>query len=314
MDPADCNIVSSTEVSVVSQAVETLRRDGIVALPTETVYGLGASIISSRAIERVYSTKGRPLGHPLIVHIADPQDITRYGQDLTDHALTCARHFWPGPLTILVQRTDAVPDSVVGGSRLVGVRLPANEVTRSVIRNLGQAIVAPSANRFGHVSPTTAEHVCDDLGDSVDLIIDDGPCAIGVESTIIDCSRERPVLLRSGGLDLEDIELVLETTVTTDSGPARAPGMLTVHYQPHAEVILARDVDDASSQMNAVTSSGRSAFMLKHHDQLPLYASTLYAQMRQADRESFDRIVAILPEERGLGRAIRDRLSRAAAR
>jgi L-threonylcarbamoyladenylate synthase len=250
----------------------------------------------------------------LIVHIADPSDIERYGRDLTPHALQCAQHFWPGPLTLLVRRTEKVPDVAVGGSSVVGIRLPANDFTRAVIRGLGNAVVAPSANLFGHVSPTTAMHVCDDLGRLVDLIIDDGPCLIGVESTIIDCSQDRPLLLRSGGIDVEDIESVLRTSVTPDKGPSRAPGMLTTHYQPHARVILARDADDAAARDQEVSSSGQTSVILQHHDRLPLYASTLYAQMRQADRDRYDVIIAVLPDERGLGRAISDRLSRAAAR
>lgn len=314
MDQARCNILVSTDPSAVVTAIEVLSNDGIVALPTETVYGLGASIASPRAIGRVYSVKGRPPGHPLIVHIADPDDLERYGRDLTPQALQCAQHFWPGPLTLLVRRTDRVPDVAVGGSSVVGIRLPANDFTRAVIRGLGDAVVAPSANLFGHVSPTTAMHVCDDLGRSVDLIIDDGPCLIGVESTIIDCSQDRPLLLRSGGIDVEDIESVLRTAVATDLGPSRAPGMLTVHYQPHAQVILARDIHDAAEIDQEVRSSGRSSVIMRHHDRLPLYASTLYAQMRQADRDHCDVIIAVLPGERGLGRAISDRLSRAAAR
>lgn len=314
VDQARCNILASTEPSAVASAIELLSNDGIVALPTETVYGLGASIASSRAIGRVYAAKGRPPGHPLIVHIADPSDIERYGRDLTPHALQCAQHFWPGPLTLLVRRTENVPDVAVGGSSVVGIRLPANDFTRAVIRGLGNAVVAPSANLFGHVSPTTAMHVCDDLGRLVDLIIDDGPCLIGVESTIIDCSQDRPLLLRFGGIDVEDIESVLRTSVTPDKGPSRAPGMLTMHYQPRARVILARDADDAAAKDQEVRSSGQTSVILQHHDRLPLYASTLYAQMRQADRDRYDVIIAVLPDERGLGRAISDRLSRAAAR
>lgn len=314
MRAQDCNIAKTTDGSALTSAVELLASDGLVALPTETVYGLAASIESKQAIDRVYSTKGRPSGHPLIVHLADEDDLTRYGQNLTTHALTCARHCWPGPFTMLVERTTAVPDNVVGGGPLVALRVPANTFTRMVIRQLGHAIVAPSANLYGHVSPTTAQHVCADLGRSVDLIVDDGACPIGVESTIIDCSGDQPLLLRAGGMDVEVIESLLGTEVLIDDGPARAPGMLSVHYQPRAEVIVAQDADAAHQQLDAITETGRRGLLLDHFDQAPLYASTLYAQMRRADDEKFDFIVAVLPDNRGLGRAIRDRLIRAAAR
>jgi L-threonylcarbamoyladenylate synthase len=309
----DCNVLASTDPLALRRTVDLLSHDGIVALPTETVYGLAASITSPRAIQRVYTTKGRPPGHPLIVHIADPDELTRYSKNPSAAALTCAQHCWPGPFTMLVPRTDAVPDNVVGGGALVAIRIPANDFTRSVVRHLGDAIVAPSANLFGHVSPTTGRHVCDDLGNTVDLIVDGGPCTIGVESTIVDFSCDRPTLLRAGGMDVEDIETLLGVEITPDEGPSRAPGMLTVHYQPRARVVLVKDDNEARSLLSEFTASGRRALILQNSDHIPLYASTLYAQMREADMLHCDFIVAVLPEGRGLGRAIRDRLTRAAA-
>ena len=195
----------------------------------------------------------------------------------------------------------------------MAIRIPANDFTRSVVRHLGDAIVAPSANLFGHVSPTTGRHVCDDLGNTVDLIVDGGPCTIGVESTIVDFSCDRPTLLRAGGMDVEDIETLLGVEITPDEGPSRAPGMLTVHYQPRARVVLVKDDNEARSLLSEFTASGRRALILQNSDHIPLYASTLYAQMREADMLHCDFIVAVLPEGRGLGRAIRDRLTRAAA-
>jgi L-threonylcarbamoyladenylate synthase len=185
-----CNIVLSSAVGSIDIAVHTLRSGGVVAVPTETVYGLGAALDNEFAIDKIFSVKARPTNHPLIVHIADESDLQLVARDVANDALKLARSCWPGPLTLLLWRTIKVPFTVTGGRETVGVRLPSNDFTRDLIRKLGAPIVAPSANRFGKVSPTTAQHVCDDLGNDVDLIIDDGACSIGVESTIVHrCGR-----------------------------------------------------------------------------------------------------------------------------
>lgn len=308
-----CQIVDALDPSAVGRAAQILANDGIVALPTETVYGLGASLNSLPAISRVYRTKGRPLDHPLIVHIAERADISRYAIDPPALALQCAEYCWPGPLTMLVHRSPMVPDSIVGGRATVALRIPANDTTREVIRRLGHAVAAPSANLFGRVSPTTAEHVCNDLGPAVDLIIDGGPCIIGLESTIVDFTTPVPTLLRPGGMPVEDIESILGVDLIPDRGPSRASGMLPIHYQPKAQVCLANDPGEVASMVAELRVAGKKIATLDHVDRLPLLASTLYAQMRHADDALMDVIVALLPPPVGLGRAIRDRLERAAA-
>lgn len=308
-----CTMVASSDDDAVTRAAEILGNDGIVALPTETVYGLGASIASAKAVDRVFATKGRPRAHPLIVHLAHPRDIADYSNEISQDALLCAVSCWPGPFTMLVRRNGAVPDAVVGGSDLVALRVPANSFTREVIRRLDGGVAAPSANMFGRVSPTTALHVCEDLGDLVDLIVDDGPCAVGVESTIIDFTQERARLVRPGGLPIEDISRVLGYQVEDVQNSPAAPGTLPVHYQPRAEVRLVADEAEMDELVASLKNMGKRVVTLRHNDSLPLLASTLYSQLREADDRDADVVVAKLPSVKGLGLAIRDRLRRASA-
>lgn len=313
MSDNDCRMMGADDDDAVTRTVEVLGNDGIVALPTETVYGLGGSIASNRAIDRIYAVKGRPRSHPLILHIADVSELHGYVEELSGDALTCANACWPGPFTMLVRRNDHVPDHVVGGSEHVALRIPANHFTRKVIRGLGSPVAAPSANLFGRVSPTTALHVCRDLGTQVDLIVDGGPCSIGVESTIIDFTGDRARLVRPGGLPVEDIGRVLGYEIESSPGLVKAPGTLPVHYQPQARVIVAENDGDADRVVEEHRRAGRHVVRLVHADSAPLLASTLYAQLRQADDAGADLIVAKLPSTAGLGLAIRDRLMRAAA-
>ncbi len=309
-----CSIISTYEENAVSRTAEVLGDDGMVALPTETVYGLGASISSERAIQRVFATKGRPTSHPLIVHLADFDQIDQYSSGVSTEARSCAEACWPGPFTMLVRRSNSIPDAVVGGSEFVALRVPANSFTRRVITELGQPIAAPSANKFGKVSPTSAQHVCDDLGDLVDLIVDDGPCSIGVESTIVDFTSERPRLVRPGGLPAEDIERVLGYSLDRSASEIRAPGTLPVHYQPRASVRVLDDGEDLDVVVKGLRNSGKLVVTLKHVETPPILASTLYAQLREADLLGADVVVARLPRPMGLGLAVRDRLNRAATR
>ena len=190
-------------------AVQTLANGGLVAIPTETVYGLGAAINNEVAIAKIFKVKGRPQNHPLIVHLAHIDQLHQVAHDIHPDAIKLAHACWPGPLTLLLQRNENVSMSITGGRDTVAVRIPDNAFTRQLILDLGSPIAAPSANRFGKVSPTTAQHVCDDLQNDVDLIVDDGASSIGVESTIIDFSVSPPQLLRPGGIPIEDIEQIL---------------------------------------------------------------------------------------------------------
>lgn len=308
-----CRIVSATDPSALELATEVIGNDGLVALPTETVYGLAGSIASPEAISKIFEVKSRPHNHPLIVHIADLEDAETYAEPFGSLARKCAEACWPGPLTMLMRRTSATPPEVVGGLDKVALRIPANEFTRSVIRGLGTAVAAPSANRFGRVSPTTASHVLSDIGDDIDLIIDGGSSLIGLESTIVDFTTSEPTLLRPGGLSIEDLEDVLGCPIASSGvGGERVSGALPAHYQPDATVLLAESAEEYQLIVEELRASGRRFSTLVNEDQLPLLACTLYSQLRAADEHGSEFFVARMPTSTGLGLAIRDRLRKAA--
>ncbi|MBI1844800.1 MAG: threonylcarbamoyl-AMP synthase, partial [Actinobacteria bacterium] len=233
---------SSTESSAssaIAGAVGVLRAGGLVAFPTETVYGLGADASNDEAVRRIFAVKGRPTDHPLIVHLGDADQLDAWAREIPSDARLLAAACWPGPLTLVLWRSSAVSDVVTGGRDSVGLRVPSHPVALELLRAFGGGVAAPSANRFGRVSPTTAAHVVADLGDDVDLVLDGGPCAVGVESTIVDLTGEAPMLLRQGGVSIETIEGVIgRAVIATAEGPARAPGMLAAHYAPTARVEL----------------------------------------------------------------------------
>lgn len=300
-------IISSHSPNAVTRAVDVLNSGGLVGLPTETVYGLAARADNDEAVAKIYVAKGRPSGHPLILHISDISELHRYAVNIPREALTLAQQCWPGPLTLLLHKSAEVSHLVTGGRDTVAIRVPANDCALSIIDLCGHAVAAPSANVFGHVSPSTAQHVHDDLGDRVDLIVDDGNCSIGVESTIVDFTASHPQLLRPGGFPVEDIESIIGGKVHEPSGDARASGMLASHYSPDCRVVLVQDMDEALA-LQTLTPHSR---ILEHSDNYPLYAASLYAQMRQADIDKMAVIIAVLPLSTGLGSAIRDRLTKA---
>jgi len=302
------SVISSHSPKAVSQAVKVLNAGGLIGLPTETVYGLAARADINDAVASIFRAKGRPIGHPLILHISDISELDRYAVDIPPAALTLAQHCWPGPLTLLVHKTNAVSHHVTGGRETVAIRIPANEIARLIIEQCGHALAAPSANLFGHVSPTSAQHVLNDLGDQVDLIIDDGDCTIGVESTIVDFTTAQPQLLRPGGFPTEDLESIIGQQILMPSGESRASGMLASHYAPQCTVVLV----DTIAKAKQALSEHDHARILEHWDNSPLYAASLYTQMRQADSDGLTAIIAVLPNESGLGLAIRDRLNKAA--
>ena len=311
-------------------AVRILRAGGLVAIPTETVYGLASDASNPAAVRRLYEVKGRPPGHPVIVHIAGIEALPRWASRVSEDARRLAETFWPGPLTLILPRTPAALDEVTGGRGTVGLRVPNHPLTLALLRAFGGGLAAPSANRFGRVSPTTAEDVRTDLGDAVDLVLDGGPCDVGVESTIVDCSEEGtpPVILRPGGVTAEQIEAVLGHPVRrTPDGPSRAPGMLPAHYAPHAQVLIVEDIDAALASAAARARAGERTGLLTPRavtvpegvnalvagDTPEAYAATLYDRLREADRLGLDLLVVVPPPAEGVGVAVRDRLARAAA-
>jgi L-threonylcarbamoyladenylate synthase len=332
----------------VTSAVEVLRRGGLVAFPTETVYGLGANAANPEAVDRIFAVKGRPRSHPVIVHLAESTAIKEWAADVPQDAWTLADAFWPGPLTLILPRADHVPDAVTGGAGTVGLRVPNQPLALELLAAFGGGIAAPSANRFGRVSPTTAAHVRADLGTDVDLILDGGPCAIGVESTIVDLSQARPRVLRLGGLSVEalsealghpvEVTAVAAATATTTSPASRpaggdtvdavpAPGTLPSHYAPEARVEVV-EAEAVAGRAATLLREGRRVGLLAPRrieglpaglDALPpaggpqAFAKCLYQRLREADRRGLDVLLAVAPPERGVGAAVADRLRRAAA-
>lgn len=308
------------------RAVASLVAGKLVAFATETVYGLGADASNPDAVSGIFRAKGRPTGHPLIVHMADAADLDRFGSEITAEARLLADAFWPGPLTIIVGRSTEVSDKTTGGRDSVGLRVPDHPLALQLLRQFGGGVAAPSANRFGSVSPTTAQHVIDDLGDVIDVVLDGGPSSIGVESTIVDTTGPEPVLLRPGGISGVELEAVLGRPVVDGrSGPARAPGMMVSHYAPKAPVtLLDRPPNEADLAGDPLAESTETVgviapFRLSHQPSWMLpadasgYAARLYATFRDADRAGVDRLLVVPPSAGSLLDAVLDRLQKAAA-
>ena len=296
----------------VNEATQVLLSGGIIGLPTETVYGLAACALNQSAVSKVFAVKGRPTSHPLIVHLPPEEDVTKWGV-FTSDALRLAHEFWPGPLTLLVERTQMVPDWVTGGRNTVALRVPSHPVAIELLRAVNTGLVAPSANKFGKVSPTTAQHVLDDLGDGVDLILDGGSCEVGVESTIVECLSGSLALLRPGAISAEQIQDVVEAQLTTEQGVSRAPGMLVSHYTPDADVVLVDSIEEAQRYKTKLESDGGKVAII-HHQQVNEYAQKLYDDLRDADNNACSTVIAVMPPDEGLGAAIGDRLRKAASR
>jgi L-threonylcarbamoyladenylate synthase len=292
----------------IDRAVEILRNGGLVGLPTETVYGLAADASQKTAIAKIFSVKGRPNNHPLIVHVSSLDVARTWSSQWTHSAEILGSTYWPGPLSVIVQKSSIVLDEVTGGHQTVAVRVPGHELALELLQQFKGGLAAPSANKFGKVSPTTAQHVLDDLGDDVDYILDGGPCRVGVESTIVDCSLEVPVVLRPGGITAEAIESIVALD-NVDSGISRAPGMLLAHYAPLCEVVLVENMQQAQGSLGDANSKYR---ILDASIDPISFASTMYSLLRQCDLDGIQKLVVVLPEPIGIGLAIRDRLTKAA--
>jgi len=296
--------VFAASPDAIARAAAVVRSGGLVAFPTETVYGLGADAGDAAAVGRIFATKGRPADHPLIVHLGSGLAIDAWAVDVPRLARVFAERFWPGPLTLVLRRAAGVLDAVTGGQGTVGLRVPSHPVALALIAASGRALAAPSANRFGRVSPTTAQHVVDDLGADVDLVLDGGACAVGVESTIVDLSGDAPAILRPGGLAREALESVAGCAVPVRATGVRASGTLDSHYAPRA----ALRVVEPAALANALAAARALG---THVEVVAPEAATLYAALRDADRRGAELILVARPDETGMGLAVADRLRRA---
>jgi L-threonylcarbamoyladenylate synthase len=291
-----------------------LARGGLVAFPTETVYGLGAAAENPTAVRAMFAAKGRPADHPVIVHLGRAELLADWSAEIPPAAAALASSFWPGPLTLIVRRTSNASDLVTGGLDTVGLRVPGHPVAQRLLAQFGGAIAAPSANRFGRVSPTTAEHVLSELDGRVEIILDGGPCQVGLESTIVDVSRGQPAILRPGGITVEQIERVLGAAMNHPQADApRVSGSLDSHYAPRAIVELVA-ASELASRAQALSADGKRVVVLNAPADLQQFARDLYSLLRQADDSGCDVILATLPPETGIGAAIADRLRKAAGR
>jgi len=317
-------IISSCTLSSLKEAAKSLEQGNLVAFPTETVYGLGADATNKDAVARIYDVKGRPTGHPLIVHISSTNNLDKWAQQIPEYAITLARTFWPGPMTLILPRTELAKDFITGGQDNVGIRVPSHPLALSLLKAFeslgGLGIAAPSANRFGKVSPTSAQAVQEELAEYLtpdDLILDGGPCQIGIESTIIDCTKQTPQILRPGGVTQEQITELInlepDKKSYTHSSDVKAPGLLESHYSPKAKVFLSGTPQPgdgflALSSIATPTGAIRLATPVSDED----YARQLYSAFRLADSKKIERIFAVPLENEGIAVAINNRLSKAA--
>lgn len=317
---SDSQFVSRCTADAMSNAATSLLAGNLVAFPTETVYGLGADASNPEAVAKIYRAKGRPADHPLIVHIGSMDGIGYWADEIPEYAIDLARNFWPGPMTLILNRSDAAGDFITGGQVTVGLRVPDHVVALALLdsaKKIGvQGVAAPSANRFGHVSPTTADAVREELSDYLsadDAILDGGPSTVGVESTIIDCTTDTPHILRPGAITQEMIEEITGLKVTDAESDIRVSGSLENHYSPQATVWLNQEAKSGEgfiAMKDIATPDG--VIRLASPTSIEEYARILYAALREGDSHGLSTICVIPPTGQGLAIAIRDRLSRAA--
>jgi L-threonylcarbamoyladenylate synthase len=303
-------------------AVAVLIAGGLVAFPTETVYGLGADACNAASVARIYSVKGRPADHPLIVHVASMDGLGDWASDVPTYAIALARDYWPGPMTLVVRRSDLAGDFVTGGQDTVGVRVPNHPVALGLLEAFaaagGKGVAAPSANRFGNVSPTTAQAVATELGDYLadgDQILDGGPCDVGVESTIIDCTGDVPKILRPGAVTAQMIQECtgLEVVGTVEEPVIRVSGSLDSHYAPVAKVLLCETPTAGQGFIaHAIIQTPEGVVRLASPHTDEEFARVLYSALREADVQGLAEVVVMQPIGIGIAVAIRDRLKRAA--
>lgn len=319
-------------MSEIQQAAELLAAGELVAMPTETVYGLAADARNPVAVAKIFAAKGRPADHPLIVHIGAIDQLEQWARDIPAEARVLAEKYWPGPLTLILKRQPNVPDAVTGGQDTVGIRMPNHPIALNLLQAFARigsgAVAAPSANKFGRISPTKAAHVKNDLGDAVAMILDGGESEVGIESTIVDLSRGAPVVLRPGAITAEDIEATLgaHAEVPTATSAPRVSGALAAHYAPRTPLrligsdVLAKEVDACVFKGQTIAVLAFSVSPLRHPAVLWFtaannashYAHDLYANLRLLDAAGVDQILVEAPPQLAEWRAVADRLGRAA--
>ncbi|CAB4692641.1 unannotated protein [freshwater metagenome] len=316
-------LLSNCTADVISNAAASLHFGALVAFPTETVYGLGADATNESAVAHIYRVKGRPADHPLIVHIGQLSQLDQWAIDIPDYAIALARDFWPGPMTLILKRSEKAKDFITGGQDSVGIRIPANPIALALLREFAGGIAAPSANRFGAISPTTAQAVKEEIGEFLDVhrdvILDGGPSLVGVESTIIECLEDSPRILRPGAITAEMIEKTTGLKIESSKSQTRASGLLDAHYAPKAKVFLLDPINPVVACIAGVgfiaaanhpTPDGAIRLAAPISDDE--YASGLYEALREGDRKNLPAIYVIPPAGDGVAIAIRDRLQRAA--
>ncbi len=311
--------VSNCTADAMARAAESLKAGSLVAFPTETVYGLGADASNANAVARIYKAKGRPADHPLIVHLGDMQDIVEWADQIPDFAIALARNFWPGPMTLILKRSALAKDFITGAQETVGLRVPNHVIALALLNEFkkigGKGIAAPSANRFGHISPTTSAAVGAELSEYLedkDLILDGGPSLVGVESTIVDCTEEHPRILRPGAITEEMITEITGLPVADSFSDIRVSGSLEKHYSPSAKVML--DVTPESGDgfiALATTETPTGVIRLASPQNNDEFARVLYNALRSADQKSLSSVVVHQPAGDDISVAIRDRLLRA---
>jgi L-threonylcarbamoyladenylate synthase len=315
--------LNQADAELLSQAVQALKRGEVIGLPTETVYGLAADAMNIAAVRKIFALKGRPVDHPLIVHIADSAQLSKWAINIPEEAFVLAQHFWPGPLTIILQKHHSVPDEVTGGQNTIGLRCPAHPLALVLLQQLNSGVAAPSANRFGHISPTTAQHVRNEFGDAVAIVLDGGECEVGIESTIIDLSSEQPRLLRPGMISQTDIESVIGSIASqANQESPRVSGSLAAHYAPHTPMrMLARDAlileyglkvkQGLHCEVLCLDTLPDDVKGLSLSNEYHAYAHGLYAAMRELDSRHADLLLMEQTPQTSDWLAVNDRLSRA---
>ena len=317
-------IISNCTSSVIKDAALALKEGHLVAFPTETVYGLGADATNEKAVARIYEVKGRPTNHPLIVHISSIKNLDKWASEIPDYAIKLARAFWPGPMTLILPRTQLAKDFITGGQDNVGIRVPAHKIAQALLEEFeaqgGLGVAAPSANRFGKLSPTTSAAVELELGkylSSTDIILDGGASNIGVESTIIDCTNFQPLILRPGAVSTTMLEEVLGVKLKLDlvvTKVTKAPGLLANHYAPNAQVFLTGvpSPGDGYIALSDLPTPKGAIRLASPKDNIE-YAQILYESLRFGDVKGLKRIFVVPPNNQGIGLAINDRLVKAAS-
>jgi L-threonylcarbamoyladenylate synthase len=321
-DDLRMEFISKCAADSISNAARALIEGHLVAFPTETVYGIGADATNEKAVSRVYSVKGRPIGHPLIVHISSINKLDQWATDIPDYAIKLAREFWPGPMTLILPRTGIAKDFITGGQDNIGLRVPNQPIALALLRKFeelgGKGVAAPSANRFGAVSPTMAHHVIEELGEYLsekDVILDGGPCSLGLESTIIDCTTSEPSILRVGLLTRGSIKNSIGFNIEDKNKMSniKSSGSLKSHYSPQTELVvngIPTEGDGLIAMSTFQTPNG--VLRISSPSTMEEFSKNLYTDFRRADKQGIKRIVVIEPTGEGYAEAVRDRIFKAA--